>query len=158
MYGCGKEHSKAEVQKGKKRMSIARAIMDTGKVSVQLLQCPKAHLSKISTMVQAKRRRPSGICKATARECRDMRAQDWEKAGMGTPPWLGQTTSPPVLQLRAWGAHPSWPGPVGSSRWSWEPQSYSWKAGLGWPPAAGDCSGSQPGSDWPSGPEGLDLG
>lgn len=67
MYGCGKEHSKAEVQKGKKMMPMARAIMDTGKVSVQLPQCPKAHLSKISTMVQAKRRRPSGICKATAR-------------------------------------------------------------------------------------------
>lgn len=66
-YGCGKEHSKAEVQNGKKMMPMARAIMDTGKVLVQLPQCPKAHLSKISTMVQAKRRRPSGICKATAR-------------------------------------------------------------------------------------------
>lgn len=32
-----------------------------------------------------------------------MRAEGWEKTGMGTPPWLGQTTSPIALQLRAWG-------------------------------------------------------
>lgn len=47
-----------------------------GKVLAQPpLQYPKLYLSKISTMVQAKRRRPSGICKATARQSRDMRAE-----------------------------------------------------------------------------------
>ena len=80
VYGCGKEHGKAEVQK-EKMMPIGRAVMDMGKVLVQLRQWPKAHLSKISTMVQAKRRRPSGICKATARQSRDMSrglGRDWD--------------------------------------------------------------------------------
>jgi hypothetical protein len=49
-------------------------------------QHPKPHLSKISTMVQAKRRSPSGICKATAKQSRDMRGRGLEKARMGILP------------------------------------------------------------------------
>lgn len=158
VYGRGKGLGKAEVKK-EKMMTTGRAIMGMGKVSAQLpLQCPKPHLSKISTMVQAKRRRPSGICKATARQSTDMRAEAWEEAGMATLPLTrpGNFSTPkPGLSL---GAHPFWLGPAGSSRWSWGSQSYNWKAGLEWLPAAVGCSGSQGGSDWPRGPEGLYLG
>lgn len=71
-------------------MPKGRAIMGKGKVLTHLpFQCSKPHLSKISTMVQAKRRRPSGICKATARQSEDIRTDGWGKSGMGTLPLTG---------------------------------------------------------------------
>lgn len=96
-------------------MPPGRAVTGIGKVLAQLpLQCPKPHLSKISTMVQAKRRRPSGICKATARQ-----EQRHESRGLGrgwdggtAPGWPSQPLHPNPSSK--FGAHPSWPGPVGS--------------------------------------------
>lgn len=94
MYGW-EGQDKAEFQK-EKVIQTGRAVTGTGEIWAQLpLWCPKPHLSKISTRVQAKRRRPSGICKATVRHSRNETkgmARGWDEDT--APGWTRQPLLP----------------------------------------------------------------